>query len=117
MRIFVDVRNGRLCTGSVDWLERAGHEVARTKPFDVALVGSPEAAQRLRREHPVEAIIVVTKIGDVTARVRALEVGADDAFDAGFAMSQIAARVGAAGRRAAIAPREAERIVADGCTI
>jgi DNA-binding response OmpR family regulator len=49
--------------------------------------------------------------------VRALEVGADDAIDAGFPPSQIAARVGAAGRRAAAVPRAPERVAIDGCTI
>ena len=38
----------------------------------------------LQRERPDDAVIVFTKIGDVPARVRALEVGADDAFDASF---------------------------------
>ena len=90
---------------------RAGHTIERGTPtrastFDLALVGSPEVAERLRRERPHDAIIVVTKLGDVAARVRALEVGADDAFDASFPTSQMVARVGAAGRRAAAMPRD-----------
>ena len=112
----------RLCAEIVELLQRAGHVVecgapTKGKTFDLALVGSPEIAAKLRHERPHDAIIVVTKIGDVPARVRALEVGADDAFDASFAPSQMMARVGAAGRRAAMTPRSAEVIEIDGCTI
>jgi DNA-binding response OmpR family regulator len=122
VRILVDVAADRLCAEIVELLQRAGHEVERGAPtsakvFDLVLVGSPEVAERLRRERPLEAIIVVTKIGDVPARVRALEVGADDAFDASFAPSQMMARVGAAGRRAAMMPRPAQRVEVDGCAI
>lgn len=122
MRILVDVAADRLCAEILDLLRRAGHEVERGAPttakaFDLVLVGSAEIAARLRRERPHEAIIVVTKIGDVPARVRALEVGADDAFDASFAPSQMMARVGAAGRRAALLPRPADRVTVDECTI
>lgn len=122
MHILVDVAADRLCAEIVDLLERAGHTVERAtprrgRPFDLALVGSPEAAARLRHELPHEAIIVVTRIGDVPARVRALEAGADDAFDASFAPSQMVARVGAAGRRAALVPRPPDTLAADGCTI
>jgi DNA-binding response OmpR family regulator len=100
---------------------RAGHSVERghaptAKGFDVIVVGSVELAERLHRERPTDAIIVFTKVGDVEARIRALEAGASDAVDASFPMSQVAARVGAAGRRAALVPRAPEQIVADGCT-
>jgi len=118
VRILVDVANGRLSAEVIAALERAGHTIVRgTRDFELALVGSAEAAATLRRDKPAAAIIVVTKLGDVPARVRALEAGADDAFDPGFAMSQMVARVGAAGRRAAMTPPPAERIIADGCTI
>ena len=122
MHILVDVAADRLCAEIVDLLQRAGHTVergtpTRSKTFDLVLVGSPEVAEKLRRERPHDAIIVVTKIGDVPARVRALEAGADDAFDASFAPSQMMARVGAAGRRAAAMPKAPERIEVDGCTI
>jgi len=119
VRILVDVASERLCEEILELLARAGHTVerGRGRPFDVALVGSPEAAHKLRREHPTDAIIVVTKIGDVPARIAALEAGADDAFDASFPPSQMMARVGAAGRRAAMIPKEPERLEIDGCTI
>jgi two-component system, OmpR family, response regulator len=122
VHILVEVANDRLCREIVDVLVRAGHTIergapTRAKQFELALVGSAEVAERLRRERPTAAIIVVTKVGDVPARVRALEVGADDAFDASFPHSQIAARVGAVGRRAAMTPPAAERIELDGCTI
>src|SRR4051812_19243807 len=121
MRILVDVANGRVSAELLDTLVRAGHTVERgtaavsAKRFDVIVVGSVEAAEKLQREHP--AVIVFTRTGDVEARIRALEIGAADAVDASFPMSQVAARVGAAGRRAAAIPRPADRLEIDGCTI
>ena len=122
MRIFVDISNTALCAEILDVLVRAGHGIERgvlgaASVFDLALVGTPEAAEKLRRARPAAAIIVVTKIGDVPARVRALEAGADDAFDGSFPPSQIAARVGAVGRRAAMTPPPVDRVVGDGCVI
>jgi DNA-binding response OmpR family regulator len=122
VRIFVDVPDERLCREILDVLERAGHVIERgaawrTATFDLALVGSPEATARLRQRLPDAAIIAVTKVGDVPARVRALEAGADDAFDRSFPMAQMVARVGAVGRRAAMTPRAPEQLAIDGCTI
>ena len=120
MRVVVDVADPRLAREVVDVLERAGHDVVRgaaTGSFDVALVGTAELAAKLRHARPAAAIVVVTKIGDVTARIRALEAGADDAFDTSFAPSQMIARVGSVGRRAALSPAPAERVELDGCAI
>ena len=123
MRILIDVANGRVGDELVELLRRAGHVVERgtatvaAKRFDVIVVGTTELAERLTRDQSARAVIVFTRLGDVEARVRALEVGAADAVDAGFAMSQVAARIGAAGRRAALAPRDSELVEIDGCTI
>lgn len=119
MRVLVDVANGRITRELLDVLERAGHVVERgsaavsARRFDVVVVASADAAAKL--QHP--AVIVFTRAGDVEARIRALEAGAADAVDAGFPMAQIAARVGAAGRRAAALPRAPEQLEIDGCTI
>jgi DNA-binding response OmpR family regulator len=122
MKILVDVASDRLQAEIIEYHERRGHEIERgnattCKDFDLALVGTPEAAEKLRRARPFDAIIVVTRIGDVAARVQALEVGADDAFDASYPMAQIAVRMDVAGRRAAMIPRPSELIEIDGCTI
>ncbi|HEY5922067.1 MAG TPA: response regulator transcription factor [Kofleriaceae bacterium] len=123
MRILIDVANGRVSEELLETLVRGGHEVERgsatstKRRFDVVVVGSVEIAERLRRDRPFDAIIVFTRVGDVEARIRALDAGASDAVDASFPMSQIAARVGAAGRRAAAVPRDPDRFVIDGCTI
>jgi DNA-binding response OmpR family regulator len=123
VRVLIDVASGRVSEELLATLVRAGHTVERgaaqvsARRFDVVVVGAVEVAERLRREHPGLAVIVFTRTGDVEARIRALEVGADDAVDASFPMSQVAARVGAAGRRAALVPRPPERIESDGCTI
>ncbi len=122
MHILVDVAAERLRAELIELLERAGHTIERGAPtpnkrFDVVMVGTPEIAARLRRERPFDAIIVIAKLDDVPARIRALEAGADDAFDAGFAPSQMVARIGAAGRRAAAAPRPSEQHLIDGCLV
>jgi DNA-binding response OmpR family regulator len=123
VRVLIDVANGRLKEELVEALVRAGHAVERGsaavshRRFDVVVVGSVELVERLQREHPTAAVIVFTRLGDVEARIRALEVGASDAIDAGFPMMQSVARVGAAGRRAAMVPRDAERLAIDGCMI
>lgn len=123
MRVLIDVANGRVSEELVATLERAGHDVERgsatstKRAFDVVVVGSVEVAERLRRDRPHGAIIVFTRVGDVDARIRALDAGASDAVDASFPMMQVAARVGAAGRRAAAVPRDPDRIEIDGCTI
>ncbi len=114
MKIRVEVP--RLEPAIAELLARAGHTLDR-ETWDLALVATPEAARRLRAEFPTAAIIVVTKIGDVAARIRALEVGADDAFDPSFAPSQMMARVGAAARRAALTPPPPDVVAIDGCTI
>lgn len=122
MRIVVDVSSDRLRDDVIELLERAGHTLVRgsvlTCPaFELALVGTPELAERVKRERPHAAVVVVTKLGDVPARVRALELGADDAFDRGFPPAQSMARVVAAGRRVAMMPRPSEQLVIDDCTI
>ena len=123
MRVLIDVANGRVSEDLLEMLVRAGHTVERgaaqvaARRFDVVVVGAVELAGRLRRDHPALAVIVFTRTGDVEARIRALESGAHDAVDASFPMAQSVARIGAAGRRAALVPRPAERIEIDGCTI
>jgi DNA-binding response OmpR family regulator len=119
----IDVANGRVSEDLLEMLVRAGHTVERgaaqvaARRFDVVVVGAVELAERLRRDHPAPAVIVFTRTGDVEARIRALESGAHDAVDASFPMAQAVARIGAAGRRAALVPRPPERIELDGCTI
>jgi DNA-binding response OmpR family regulator len=123
MRVLIDVANGRVKDDLVATLERAGHVVERgsaavaSRRFDVVVVGSVELAERLHRDDPVRAVIVFTRLGDVAARIAALEAGASDAVDASFPGAQVAARIGAAGRRAAMVPPEPESYVIDGCWI
>ena len=123
MRVLIDVANGRVGDELIDTLRRAGHVVERgsatvsARRFDIIVVSSPDAAGRLMREHPSIPVIVFTRVGDVEARIQALEAGAADAVDASFATSQVAVRISAAGRRAALLPRDAELVEIDGCTI
>jgi DNA-binding response OmpR family regulator len=123
MRVLIDVANGRVSEDLVELLARKGHTVERgsaavsASRFDVVVVGTVELAERLHRERPAQAVIVFTKLGDVESRIRALQAGASDAIDASFPMAQAMVRFEAAGHRAAMIPRDAETIVADGCTI
>lgn len=123
MRVLIDVANGRVHGELIDALVRAGHVVERGSAavsaarFEVVVVGSVELAERLHRERPAQAVVVFTRVGDVEARIRALEAGAADAIDAGMPGAQMVARFGAAGRRAALIPRDAERLEIDGCAL
>jgi len=123
VRVLIDVANGRVSEELIAMLVRAGHTVERgaahvaAARFDVVIVGTVEAAERLRREHPAVAVVVFTRTGDVEARIRALAAGVQDAIDAGFPGAQSVARIGAAGRRAAELPRPPERLEIDGCAI
>ena len=76
-----------------------------------ALSASVRAANR------VLPILAVTQPGDLEARVRALEAGADDSLAEPWAGSQMAARVGALGRRGALVPDDDTRVEADGCVL
>jgi DNA-binding response OmpR family regulator len=123
MRVLIDVVNGRVKEELVETLVRAGHVVERgsaavsAKRFDVIVVSSAEVAHKIQLLNPIAAVIVFTRTGDVEARIAALDGGAADAIDAGFPMAQAVARIGAAGRRAAMIPRESEVFVIDGCTV
>ncbi len=79
--------------------------------------GDGELCARVRAAHRALPLLAVTEADDVEARVRALEAGADDCLAEPWAGSQMAARVGALGRRAALVPEEPEQIEADGCVI
>jgi two-component system alkaline phosphatase synthesis response regulator PhoP len=88
-------------------LVSAGHVLVRDKsePHDLVVSDVPMPGS-------ARPVIVRTPMGDVAARIRALELGASDAFDSSFAPSQMMARVGAVARRAA-----PDRIEADGCIL
>ncbi len=71
----------------------------------------------VRRAHRTLPILALTQPGDLEARVRALEAGADDSLAEPWAGSQMAARVGALGRRGALVPEDESRVEADGCVL
>jgi DNA-binding response OmpR family regulator len=79
--------------------------------------GDAALCEKVRAAHRALPILAVTSGDDVEARVRALEAGADDAVAGPWAHSQMAARVGALGRRAALVPEPARSFEADGCVI
>ena len=88
-------------------LANSGHSIVRNErePHDLVVAAGPIPASK-------KPVIVFTQPGDVASRIRALEAGAEDAFDGSFAPSQMRARVGAVARRAA-----PDAIEADGCTL
>jgi two-component system OmpR family response regulator len=100
---------------------RAAIERIALGACDLVLVdagdGAAELCERIRAAHRAIPVLAVTPEGDVAARVRVLEQGADDAVARPWAPSQMAARVDALGRRAALVPADPERIEQDGCAI
>ena len=88
-------------------LANSGHFIVRnaSEPHDLVVAAAPISGSK-------KPVSVFTQAGDVESRIRALESGAEDAFDGSFAPSQMVARVGAVARRAA-----PDAIEADGCTL
>lgn len=79
--------------------------------------GATALCEQARAAHRALPLVVVTAADDAVARVRALSAGADDALSGDWSHSQVAARFGALERRAALVPRDPDRICADGCEI
>ena len=85
--------------------EAALNEVTE-KPFDLIVldVGLPvidgfELLQRLRTQHLVSRVLLLTARSGVDDRVTGLQLGADDYLPKPFAMRELVARVRALGRR------------------
>jgi DNA-binding response OmpR family regulator len=112
------------CAGLAALLRDAGHVIVDREPFDLAIVTrshEPPLALKivrgLRARDPALPILMLTRDGSVEERVDALESGADDALATPFTGSQMVARVGALGRRGALAVRAPSILEIDGCFI
>ena len=80
-------------------------------PFDLIVldVGLPgidgfEVLRRLRSQHAMSRVLMLTARGEVKDRVTGLQLGADDYLPKPFAMPELVARVRALGRRYAEEP-------------
>ncbi len=85
--------------------EAALEEVRKT-PFDLIVldirlpgIDGFEVLRRLRAQHLVNRVLVLTARGAVDDRVTGLQLGADDYLPKPFAMRELVARVSALGRR------------------
>jgi DNA-binding response OmpR family regulator len=85
--------------------------------LDARDAGAEALCEAVRAAHPALPILALTSADDAAARVRALERGADDALSESWGASQVAARVGALSRRAALTPSAPEQLEGDGCAI
>jgi len=79
---------------------------AKEAPFDLIVldIGLPgidgfEVLRRLRAQHHVNRVLLLTARGAVEDRVTGLQLGADDYLPKPFAMQELVARVRALGRR------------------
>jgi len=78
----------------------------RKEPFDLIVldirlpgIDGFEVLRRLRAQHLVNRVLVLTARGTVKDRVTGLQLGADDYLPKPFAMRELVARVSALGRR------------------
>lgn len=78
----------------------------RKKPFDLIVldirlpgIDGFEVLRRLRAQHLVNRVLVLTACDGVDDRVTGLQLGADDYLPKPFAMRELVARVSALGRR------------------
>ena len=81
-------------------------EEVRKKPFDLIVldirlpgIDGFEVLRRLRAQHFVNRVLVLTARGTVKDRVTGLQLGADDYLSKPFSMRELVARVSALGRR------------------
>lgn len=84
----------------------AALDEVRKKPFDLIVldirlpgIDGFEVLRRLRAQHLVNRVLVLTARGAVDDRVTGLQLGADDYLPKPFAMRELVARVSALGRR------------------
>ena len=84
----------------------AALDEVRKKPFDLIVldirlpgIDGFEVLRRLRAQHLVNRVLVVTARGAIDDRVTGLQLGADDYLKKPFAMRELVARVSALGRR------------------
>jgi DNA-binding response OmpR family regulator len=101
------------------YLERAGFEVHRAADGVTALalaaeatpdvvvldlmlpgIGGLEVCRRLRRDHPLLPVVMLTALGEEEDRILGLEVGADDYVTKPFSPRELVLRVQAVVRRA-----------------
>ena len=72
-------------------------------------MGGMEACRRIRKEHPLISIIVVTVRDSEDDKIEALDAGADDYVTKPFQMRELAARIRACIRRHRTPQNEADR--------
>ena len=84
----------------------AALDEVRKKPFDLIVldirlpgIDGFEVLRRLRAQHLINRVLVLTARGGVKDRVTGLQLGADDYLTKPFAMRELVARVSALGRR------------------
>lgn len=118
MRILVVEDDVRLARQIASALTEAGHDpvivhdgeaalkAAVGTPFDLIVLdlGLPridgvEVLRRLRAQHVVSRVLILTARRQISDRITGLQLGADDYLPKPFAMQELVARVGALGRR------------------
>jgi DNA-binding response OmpR family regulator len=123
MKILVVDDEVRLTRHVIAALTEAGHDAvavhdgksaltrASEFPFDLIVldVGLPEMdgfelLGQLRKQHIVARVLMLTARGELSDRVKGLELGADDYLPKPFAMQELVARVRALSRRYAEEP-------------
>src|SRR5438876_1852195 len=123
MRILVVEDEVRLARQIASALTEAGHDPAVVNDGESALdqavqssfdliildVGLPrmdgfEVLRRLRSQHVVSRVLMLTARGELKDRLAGLQLGADDYLPKPFAMQELVARVRALGRRYAEEP-------------
>jgi DNA-binding response OmpR family regulator len=123
MKVLVVDDEARLCRHVISALTEAGHDPVAVHDGETALskameanfdlmvldVGLPgidgfEVLRRLRAQHNMTRVLMLTARGELTDRLTGLQLGADDYLPKPFAMQELVARVHALSRRFAEAP-------------
>ncbi|MCC6472753.1 MAG: response regulator transcription factor [Burkholderiales bacterium] len=119
MRILIAEDDRELAEGLVQALRCAGHAVDSVgdgRSADAALRGTTfdllildlalpemhgfEVLRRLRAQHSTVLVLILSAEDEIDARIRGLDLGADDYLTKPFALGELEARIRALGRRA-----------------
>src|SRR5947209_7899348 len=123
MKVLVVDVEARLCRHVISALTEAGHDPVAVHDGEIALgkamettfdlivldVGLPgidgfEVLRRLRAQHNMTRVLMLTARGELNDRLTGLQLGADDYLPKPFAMQELVARVHALSRRFSEAP-------------
>jgi DNA-binding response OmpR family regulator len=98
-------------------MARAGHHELVLLDLMLPGVDGVSVLRKLLAERPAQRVLILSAIGDVTSKVRCLELGASDYLPKPFAVAELVARVRARLREPVVADPQERWLHAGGLTL